>query len=121
ALAAGERRERDLGEVERSRSADLGVSRDQVLLRGQDIGPALQEGRRKPGQKLRRNGDVFQLSASYLRRRRRALQEAELVFGLRDDTLGGGDARPCKVLQLLRLVDIEAGGRAALPAQLGDA
>ena len=54
ALAAQKSAETQLRKVGRPRHADLGIGGDQILLRGADIGTALQQRRRQAGGNFRR-------------------------------------------------------------------
>jgi hypothetical protein len=69
------------------------------------------------GRHLRGNRDLFQLAPARLGRWSAALQQAKLVFALCNSMFGGRDLRTGGVEQLLRLADIETGGRPALSAQ----
>ncbi len=88
-----------------------------LLLGLADIGPPLQQGRGQAGWHLRGNRDLFQFSPARLGRRDAALQQAQQVFALCDGTFGGRALRAGGVEQLLRLANVETGGRTALAAQ----
>ena len=69
--------------------ADLGIGGDQILLRGADIGTALQQGGRQAGGNVR--GQVLLGEAAPARHAAGVLpeQEADLILGLFDLLLDG--------------------------------
>ena len=119
ALSAQKSAQTDLREIRGLRHPDLGIGGDQVLLRGANVRPPLQQGGRQTGGHLGRQLLLGQAATADDFAGILSQQQADLVLGLFDALLQFRNRFGGSVYQLFSLAQIEQRRDAAALAGLG--